>query len=229
MMTIPGLQLAPRRMNFSELDEFARAMAAACTGGRDAPYRLSRGGMYGDTDKIEWPDLNHELTFNRSLVHVMAGEGTARWIQLWIEDGQIPARLHSSGDAAEQAIGLQQYWATLGQPRRSWEWLFPTGFLLLLAAALAPLIVMWARRDLSLWLIPPVAGLVVLTFAVCSPMLQKRVAEHRRRRAGLSIDYRMIERVRLDRAANRRLWIQNGVSVGLGAIGGAILQGVLSR
>jgi hypothetical protein len=112
-------------------------------------------------------------------------------------------------------------WEQLGRARRTWAWFYPAGFLLALAGALAPLIVMWARGRLSLWLTLPVAGLVVMGFAVFAPVLQGRVKAHRETRAGLDIDFRLLETVRTDKAVHRRN-LQSGL---LGALLGAIATG----
>jgi hypothetical protein len=229
-----NINLPPRRLNLTELDHFGRAMAQAL-GSPETSYEVIRHETGEANTGVEVPTQLEELVrllpTQRSRVWLRA-KGPEHVLPDGSSAGGRPELVLSLGDGQRVAAqlleadvpGVRQLpdlWAQLGRARRTWAWLYPTGFLLALAGALAPLIVMWARGRLSFWLIAPVAGLVVMAFAVFAPILQGRVKAHREARAGLDIDFRLLETVRTDRAVHRRN-LQSGL---LGALLGAIATG----
>lgn len=230
-------------MNLTELGLFGRDMAEA-VGAPEGTYTIQRTAgpndlqLPTDSPTLSWEQVEGLLPEERRYVYVVAQgprppapeatlggpQGTGLWLKLG--DGlSEPARLWGLGDAFHLTGNFAKRWQQLGKGRSTREGLYPLAFLLALAAALAPVVVLWVRGDLSRWLIPPVAGVVALAFAVAAPILQNRVRGHRLTRASLDIDYRLLQRVRLDRAVNRRLWLTSLSSGVLGVVVGAIFGG----
>lgn len=228
----PPVNLPARRLNLTELAAFGQAMVQT-VGPASGTATLQRYSSHEIA--IKWSDLEGLLPTDRQGVSLAAigpvppgPEGQPvipSALFLSFGDGlAVPATLTAQGDAQRFLTSLQDRWCTFGQPRRTWELLYPLAFMLALAAALAPVVVLWATGQLSLWLIPLVLGVVWLAFAVGSPLLQQRVKQHRTSRAGLDIDFRLLDRVRLDRAVQRRN-VRSGLWGGLaGAV--ATLIGV---
>ncbi len=229
MGMMPGFGSLPaRRLNLTHLDRFGRAMATKVNAAEESffyhRFVVGENNM-GDWAKAEAADLAGMLPEQRQTVRLVArapmgviADPNNVWLELGLGDGLAqPAGL--SGAGVGSAADLLEIWESLGQRRRTWAWIFPGVFLLALATALTPLIILWVRGDLSLWLAPGVIGLVALAFATASPLIQQRVAAHRRARAGLDIDFRLLQTVNTDRAVHRRN-LQSGL---LGALVGALV------
>lgn len=200
-----GVVLAPRVMHLTELRTFAEAMSRAMTGG-DQSYAV----RYGE-QLIKFEEIDRLLDDQRGAVRVEATGNPATpytsgdGLSLWLNTEGTAAALFLVGDAAQRAAPqLEMLWRRLGRPRRRATWLYPSGFLAVVAAALAGLIVGWSTGAVSLWLLPFAVGVLLLAFPVAIPLLQQRVTAHWQRRQGLVIDPRYVETVRRDKAVRRR-------------------------
>lgn len=217
-----------RRMNLTELERFGQAMAQALDEPEGAlkvlGSRLGEGNVNEEVP-IELADLDEKLPEQRAFVNLrvmgrdrtLPGGGSftpSLTLQLGDGEGQ-PALLHGSGPRS--VADLLRLWNRLGRPRRTWSWIYPTAFLFAVAGALAPLVVLWIREQLTLWLIPAAVALVALAFATMSPVIQARVKRHRAARAGLDLDYRRLRAVRTASELRRLEWQSGLVGAGIAA------------
>ncbi|MGY1885152.1 hypothetical protein ACI799_07615 [Blastococcus sp. SYSU DS0753] len=227
-------ELPARRLNLTHLARFGREMAVAVDA-REDTFGFFRWGLVEDSTSVEIQveptQLAGMLSDERQQVYLRA-RGSERTkslddgmtitqtaeLQLLLGDGLgQPATL--TGNGVDNAAGLVALWESLGMSRRTYAWVYPALFVFAVTATLTPLAVLWARGDLTRWLVPAAVALLALTLAVVSPLIQERVRAHRQARAGLDIDYRLLQAVRTDRAVHRRN-LQSGL---LGALVGALV------
>lgn len=236
MGRMPGVtQLPPRRLNLTELDQLGKDMARAVS----APTYELIGGY--DNRPIKLEDLA-TMVPSMLMCTMLATAPEADRAQRNESPGQeskiqltlLPAgycSISSVGIGKMAEPGIAARYSELGKPRRNREWVFPAAFLLAVALAVAPLVVLWARRELTLWLIPFVVGAVLLAFVVGGLHVRQAVEKERLRTSGLQFDLRPIEQVRLHQEEKRQrrqvALIWGTVAAVLGAAVGAILSKVL--
>lgn len=223
-------RLAPRRMDLTELQAFSEDLATS-VGADKAGYRI-RTSWDSQVD-LHWTDLVKMLPDQLSTVFVEAMQPEAlrpappaMAAQAQFYPGQqqgVILNLNGTADAEGDRERLRARWEQLGRPRRSWWAVYPAALVAVLLGALAPMVVLWARRDLSLWTIPVVVVGVVAAFLTAVPHVRRLVARHRSKRAGLVINYGFREQVLREQAA-RRLALWSGLG---GAALGAIVTAVV--
>lgn len=226
------VSLPARRLNLTDLDRFARHMARG-VGAAEESYEMTRrktGENHLDNQvAVRWEELGDlaDDQLGQVEIRVTAPEGAkpmpdlvptqTAMLYLSLGNGRSnPATLGGTGVSA--ASGLEKLWSQLGRRRPTWSLAYPAVFLLAAIAALAPFVWLWARHQLSLWLILPVVVLTILAFAVGAPLVQERVKRHRATRAGLDIDFKPLSGVRARRELVKYTLLSGFGGAALGAV-----------
>lgn len=216
-------------MNLTELKDFAERMAGEADADKQAYTLYSQL----EPDRLlEWGDLVKLLPDQRAALTVavqpplthpdgQASKGGAASLAL----GSNPPFVNLNGpwaDIEERRKRLYRRWRQLGRPRRMWWAVYPVALVMVLVAAVAPIVALWLRHRLSMWFIPGVLLAVWAGFVAGVPLVRQAVAKHKRRRGTLKINFRLIEHV-LEYRATVRLAVWSGIG---GALVGAAVTGV---
>lgn len=206
-------RLPPRKLNLTEWQSFANAMAEHMRGS----YRIAvvdpGPGPYPEK---QWDDLPGMLPDERARLQIAARgpapdglpEDSTSLPHVAIALSSRPRLdiVAPAGDVERIWEDLYRRWMNMGRPvPRSWL-IYPTVLLLALGVALAGSVVLWIRGDMSLWLIPLVLLSLATGFQVFSPVVQRRVERELRRDGPLPIDFRLHEKVQEARATTWARW-----------------------
>jgi hypothetical protein len=195
-------------MNLTELRSFADLMAEFTGQGGSGGWTLANHEM--GRPPVELETLQNTLPVDRALLSIRASarnEATNYWLDLRLGSPSQRAELVAAGGDARldgSLAHLAGRWAELGQPRRSWELLYPGMLLAAVAIVVGAPVTGWFLGAVSAWLLPAVVAVGGLLYLTGAPLVRGRVQGSRRMRQGLVLDHGTMQKVAEERAT--RLW-----------------------
>lgn len=227
-------RLPPRRLNLTDLDSLGNMVARTVVAAKYDVFAL-----WNKTVPIQLTELQdrrpEELSFQIRATADAAPESAAEPVRRIAVNfyPQAQAYIYFATVQQQEVDQVTAHYGTLGKRVGDRSWRIPAGFLLLVAAVLAPLVVLWARGQLTLWLIPFVMATAALAVVNTSSLISRRVLIARQRQAAAVIDFRPIRQIRFDTEERRQrrnvALIFGSITAVVGAAVGAILGAVLSH